>query len=154
MAPYMMSVGLWVGCIAFSLMYPLTQYSGKLRSGAAWWLSKASVLYPTALLQALAMIGALHVFNGFDPERMGDDRGDGVCCLSGVHVGHVFLYQSPGTCRQLPDAHFYGDPARRVRGGDIPAGNLRGLCPVSPRLGAVYLYGDSLSKYDQRWGEY
>lgn len=71
MAPYMMSVGLWVGCIAFSLMYPLTQYSGKLRSGAAWWLSKASVLYPTALLQALAMIGALHVFNGFDPERMG-----------------------------------------------------------------------------------
>ena len=71
MAPYMMSVGLWVGCIAFSLMYPLTQYSGKLRSGAAWWLSKASVLYPTALLQALAMIGALHVFNGLDPERMG-----------------------------------------------------------------------------------
>lgn len=71
MAPYMMSVGLWVGCIAFSLMYPLTQYSGKLRSGAAWWLSKASVLYPTALLQALAMIGALHVFNGFDPERFG-----------------------------------------------------------------------------------
>ena len=33
MAPYMMSVGLWVGCIAFSLMYPLNSYSGKLRSG-------------------------------------------------------------------------------------------------------------------------
>ena len=29
MAPYMMSVALWVGCIAFSLMYPLTEYSGK-----------------------------------------------------------------------------------------------------------------------------
>ena len=25
MAPYMMSVALWVGCIAFSLMYPLTK---------------------------------------------------------------------------------------------------------------------------------
>ena len=25
MAPYMMSVALWVGCIAFSLMYPLTE---------------------------------------------------------------------------------------------------------------------------------
>ena len=37
MAPYMMSVGLWVGCIAFSLMYPLTEYSGKLKSGGAWW---------------------------------------------------------------------------------------------------------------------
>ena len=44
MAPYMMSVALWVGCIAFSLMYPLTKYSGKLKSGLAWWGSKASVL--------------------------------------------------------------------------------------------------------------
>ena len=35
MAPYMMSVALWVGCIAFSLMYPLTKYSGKLKSGLA-----------------------------------------------------------------------------------------------------------------------
>ena len=36
MAPYMMSVALWVGCIAFSLMYPLTKYHGKLKSGFAW----------------------------------------------------------------------------------------------------------------------
>ena len=71
MAPYMMSVGLWVGCIAFSLMYPLTEYSGKLRSGAEWWMSKASVLYPTALLQAVVMVVALHIFDGFTPERMG-----------------------------------------------------------------------------------
>lgn len=32
MAPYMMSVGLWVGCLAFCLMYPLTEYKGKLKS--------------------------------------------------------------------------------------------------------------------------
>jgi putative membrane protein len=72
MAPYMMSVGLWVGCIAFSLMYPLTRYYGKLRSGAAWWLSKASVLYLIAILQALVMVGALHLLNGFTPVRMGE----------------------------------------------------------------------------------
>lgn len=67
MAPYMMSVGLWVGCIAFSLMYPLNSYSGKLRSGKSWWRSKASVLYTVAIAQALVMLGALHLFDGFQP---------------------------------------------------------------------------------------
>lgn len=72
MAPYMMSVGLWVGCIAFSLMYPLNSYSGKLRSGKAWWRSKATVLYTVAVLQALVMLGALHLFDGFAPARWGE----------------------------------------------------------------------------------
>lgn len=72
MAPYMMSVALWVGCIAFSLMYPLTEYyGGKLKSGMAWWFSKASVLYLIAILQALCMLLCLHVFDGFNPANWG-----------------------------------------------------------------------------------
>ena len=71
MAPYMMSVALWVGCIAFSLMYPLTQYSGELKSGFAWWRSKASVLYTVAIAEALVMLGSLHLFNGFQPVDWG-----------------------------------------------------------------------------------
>lgn len=71
MAPYMMSVALWVGCIAFSLMYPLTKIEGELKSGFGWWASKASVLYPVAAIQALVMVGLLHVFNGFSPVEMG-----------------------------------------------------------------------------------
>ena len=71
MAPYMMSVGLWVGCIAFSLMYPLTSYAGQMKCGFRWWISKASVLYLTAVLQAVVMIGALHIFDGFTPVEMG-----------------------------------------------------------------------------------
>lgn len=70
MAPYMMSVALWVGCIAFSLMYPLTKYSGELSSGLSWWGSKASVLYTIAFLQGVVMIGCLHLFNGFSPVEM------------------------------------------------------------------------------------
>ena len=70
-APIMMSVGLWVGCIAFSLMYPLTSYAGQMKSGFRWWISKASVLYLTAVLQAVVMIGALHIFEGFTPVEMG-----------------------------------------------------------------------------------
>ena len=96
MAPYMMSVGLWVGCIAFSLMYPLTSYAGQMKSGFRWWISKASVLYLTALLQAVVMIGALHVFDG--------------------HVGDVLLHQPAGARGQLPDADLHGDPAGRFRG--------------------------------------
>ena len=70
MAPYMMSVGLWVGALAFCLMYPLTTYKGKLKSGFAWWASKASILYPVAILQGLFLIILLHVFNGFTPIEM------------------------------------------------------------------------------------
>ncbi|MFR6508951.1 MAG: hypothetical protein ACLUPF_06055 [Dorea sp.] len=70
MAPYMMSVGLWVGALAFCLMYPLTQYKGKLKSGFAWWASKASVLYPVAILQGVLLILLLHVFDGFTPVEM------------------------------------------------------------------------------------
>lgn len=70
MAPYMMSVGLWVGCLAFCLMYPLTEYKGKLKSGFAWWASKASVLYPVAILQGVLLILLLHVFDGFTPVEM------------------------------------------------------------------------------------
>ena len=69
MAPYMMSVGLWVGCIAFCLMYPLTSCPGKPGFGVKWWLSKASVLAVTAVLQAVVMLGALAFFDGFEPER-------------------------------------------------------------------------------------
>ena len=72
MAPYMMSVGLWVGCLAFCLMYPLTKYNGKLRSGLAWWASKASILYPVAVLQGLMLIWLLHVIDGFTPAKMAE----------------------------------------------------------------------------------
>lgn len=68
MAPYMMSVALWVGCLAFCLMYPLTKYYGDLKSGSSWWLAKASVLYLIAVLQAFVMVGCLHLLNGFTPQ--------------------------------------------------------------------------------------
>ena len=90
MAPYMMSVALWVGCIAFSLMYPLTEYSGKLKSGVAWWLSKASVLYTIAVAQALVMVGALHAINGFDPARMGQTLL--VACVASVTFMSVMYF--------------------------------------------------------------
>lgn len=71
MAPYMMSVALWVAGIAFSIMYPLTKYHDQLKSGFLWWASKASVLVILSIADALLMIGCLHFFNGFAPKEMG-----------------------------------------------------------------------------------
>ena len=68
MAAYMMSVGLWVASLAFCLMYPLTKHD-KLTSGFSWWLSKASVLYPMAVLQAVILVFILHTKLGFTPVR-------------------------------------------------------------------------------------
>lgn len=71
MAPYMMSVALWVAAIALCIMYPLTEYEGELKSGLSWWSSKASVVFSVAVVQALVMIFMLHSINGFNPQDMG-----------------------------------------------------------------------------------
>ena len=70
MAAYMLSVGLWVGCLAFCLMYPLVEYKGELKNGIAWWASKAIVAYPVAWIMALVAIVVLHLFLGFNPVEM------------------------------------------------------------------------------------
>jgi len=70
MAAYMFSVGLWVGCLAFCLMYPLAQYNGKLTSGRAWWASKAVILYPLGLLMVVLLLTILNRRIGFEPASM------------------------------------------------------------------------------------
>ncbi len=72
MAAYMMSVGLWVGCLAFCLMYPLVKYRNKLKNGFAWFMSKAVILYPTAIIMALVLYFALCIIDGFNPVRARD----------------------------------------------------------------------------------
>jgi putative membrane protein len=82
MSVYMMSVALWVGCIAFCIMYPLSHYEGQLKSGFVWFISKASVAYGVAILQAVVMIFMLNRINGFKPEQMG--RTVFIACLASV----------------------------------------------------------------------
>ena len=70
MAPYMMCVGLWVACIAFCIMYPLTSYTGKMENGFKWWLSKASILGVVTVSQAIIMVLMLKSINGLNPARL------------------------------------------------------------------------------------
>lgn len=70
MAAYMMSVGLWVGCLAFCLMYPLTKYHGNFKNGFEWWFSKAAVAAPVGLCMVLVLMLIMSAFLGFTPGSM------------------------------------------------------------------------------------
>lgn len=70
MAPYMMSVALYVACIAFCLMFPLKERNSRIRSGFSWWLSKASVMAAIAAVQAVVMVGMLTFINGLKPKEL------------------------------------------------------------------------------------
>lgn len=82
MSAYMMCVGLWVGALAFCLLYPLTKYRGKLKGGFSWWISKASVAYPAAVLMGLIVVGVAHVSLGFTPGDLGKELT--IACLACV----------------------------------------------------------------------
>ncbi|MCM1180457.1 MAG: YhgE/Pip domain-containing protein [Clostridium sp.] len=90
MAPYMMSVGLWVGCLAFCLVYPLMSYKGELKSGLAWWASKATVLYPVAVLQGIFLITMLNKLAGFHPEEYG--KTIAFACLTAVTFTSIMYF--------------------------------------------------------------
>ncbi len=90
MAPYMMSVGLWVGCLAFCLIYPLMSFKGELKSGLAWWASKATVLYPVAILQGAVLILALNKLAGFHPVEFG--KTVAFACLTAVAFTSIMYF--------------------------------------------------------------
>lgn len=71
MAAYMMGVGLWVACIAFCTIYPLTKPSGEVQKGFSWWISKASVYLVISAIQAVVMIFMLKLILGFNPQYLG-----------------------------------------------------------------------------------
>lgn len=71
MAPYMMSVGMYVACMAFTLMYPLMKNGSEKKSGFKLWLNKASVMFFVSTVQAVLMIAVLMGINGMQPEHVG-----------------------------------------------------------------------------------
>lgn len=71
MAAYMMGVGLWVACIAFCTIYPLTKPAGEVKKGVSWWFSKATVYLVISVVQAVVMIFMLKWILGFEPQYLG-----------------------------------------------------------------------------------
>ena len=71
MAPYMMSVALYVACMALSLMYPFGKGMTTTDSPAKFLLAKATVMVPLSIVQALILYFSLKGFCGFTPARPG-----------------------------------------------------------------------------------
>lgn len=70
MAPYMMSVGLYVAAMAFTLMYPLFNDVEKAESGFKYWLSKASIWFTVSAIAAILMITSLMLFCNLNPQQL------------------------------------------------------------------------------------
>lgn len=70
MAPYMMSVALYVCALAFTLMYPVLEGAKESESGWKYWLSKATVMFSVSTLAAIIMITSLRFINGFEPQQL------------------------------------------------------------------------------------
>lgn len=71
MAPYMMSVALYVACMALSLMYPFGKGMTTTDSPVKFLLAKATVMVPLSFVQALILYFSLRGLCGFTPARPG-----------------------------------------------------------------------------------
>lgn len=67
MAPYMMSVALYVGCLTLNLMYDIITPRKYPRTGIGWWAAKISVVGTFAILQAVVAYVAMIKWLGLDP---------------------------------------------------------------------------------------
>lgn len=64
LAPYILSLGLYVGALSFNLVFPINAPAGRPTSGLAWWFSKFSLGFIQATASAL-IVDAIMLF-GFN----------------------------------------------------------------------------------------
>ncbi|WP_245243497.1 YhgE/Pip family protein, partial [Mesobacillus selenatarsenatis] len=69
-APYFLSLGLFVGALLLSIVFPLREPAGVPSSGASWFFSKFSILAGIGILQALAADAILLMGLGLDVESV------------------------------------------------------------------------------------
>lgn len=67
MAPYMISVSLFVGALAFNLMFDLYTPRKYPKSGMGWWASKASLKTGFALAESIIVYVLLRLIDGLAP---------------------------------------------------------------------------------------
>lgn len=69
-APYFLSLGLFVGALLLSIVFPLREPAGVPSSGASWFFSKFSILAGIGILQALAADAILLMGLGLDVQSV------------------------------------------------------------------------------------
>lgn len=70
LAPYVLSLGLFVGTLVFNVIYPVRRRFGQQKSHLAWWIAKISVGLTVATAQAL-MLDAIMMWGlGLHPDNL------------------------------------------------------------------------------------
>lgn len=65
-APYFLSLGLFVGALLLSIVFPLREPAGRPTSGFNWFFSKLAVMVSVGILQALIASGFLLIVLGLE----------------------------------------------------------------------------------------
>ena len=68
LAPYVLSLSLFVGAIVLNVIYPIRKTFSEQESAIRWWLSKASVAGVAAFMQATILMLVMVFFLGLTPE--------------------------------------------------------------------------------------
>lgn len=71
LAPYVLSLGLYVGALVFNFIFPIRRPSMTPSSGISWWLSKFSIGFVAAILQAL-ILDFVMLALGLEVAHLGD----------------------------------------------------------------------------------
>ena len=71
MAPYMLSLALFVGSLTLTTIYPVRRIFAQPENAWQWWLSKISVLTLVVLAQATVMMAIVIGWVGLQPEQLG-----------------------------------------------------------------------------------
>lgn len=79
MAPYMVSVSLFVGALAFNMMFDTYTPRKYPRTGIGWWLSKASVLDGFAIFESILIVSFLRLIDGLAPVHVWATYGMVLC---------------------------------------------------------------------------
>lgn len=61
LAPYVLSLSLYVGCMLFNFIYPVRKVAEKGKPVVQWWLAKLSVGIAAATLMAVVEAGVMHM---------------------------------------------------------------------------------------------
>lgn len=147
LAPYVLSLGLYVGALVFNFIFPIRRPSMDPTSGISWWLSKASIGASAAVLQALIL--------------------DSIMLMLGLHVDHVGAFILTSVLTSLTFmflvmflAITLGNPGRFVAmvllvlqlggaGGTFPMpltnGFFNAIHPFLPMSYSVYSFRDAIS---------
>lgn len=69
LAPYVLSLALYVGCLVFNFIYPIRKIADKTKTAFQWWLSKISVGFVAATGMAVIEGGAMMLL-GLEPNHV------------------------------------------------------------------------------------